>query len=153
VQGHRKPAPVAPVSATTARLLDEFHDQPFGGWAGERLPAEPLTPAPAPPQPVVIEPPPWAGREGDLASIEPSPTPRVDALAELRADELDELPAPPGPPMVYEPLHRPVFPPPDWRAEEAERQRVRAAEIQDELEPARSPYPARRDAEKGGREP
>jgi hypothetical protein len=79
-----------------------------------------------PPQPHVIEPPPWADTEGDvsLAPIAaPDPGPPLDALSALKADEPYE--PPPfslDPPVVIEPLQRPVFPEPDWRAEEAERQ-------------------------------
>ncbi len=62
----------------------------------------------------------------------------------MRAEDGEtSWPQPPGPPVVLEPLIRPLPPPPDWRAEEAERARQRAAEAQERLEPARDPYRAR----------
>jgi hypothetical protein len=41
--------------------------------------------------------------------------------AENGVEVLDDAPAPPGPPEQVAPLIRPSLPPPDWRAEEAER--------------------------------
>jgi hypothetical protein len=79
---------------------------------------------------------------------------RPDALAVMRAEDGEtSWPEPPGPPVVLEPLIRPLPPPPDWRAEEAELARQRAAEVQERLEPARDPYRARPAREKPARYP
>lgn len=127
---------------------------PFGGWGGERLPVGQA--APAPPQPLVIERPPWAGEMGAGAFAErPAPVAaRLDAVAVMRAQDGEtSSPEPPGSQVVLEPLIRPLPPPPDWRAEEAERERQRAAEVQQRLEPTRDPYLARPAWEKPARWP
>jgi hypothetical protein len=105
----------------------------------------------------MIEPPPWGGEETGpivpLASPASAPE-QPTALEVMRAEDGDvEWAPPPGPPMEYEPTVRFTPPPPDWRAEEAERDRVRAAETQDKLEPNRDPYPARPAREKPARWP
>ena len=95
----------------------------------------------------------------DWAKIEPS-----EALAELmRQDREREPDAPIGgwrgqwavqreePPRV--PPQPFVIPPPDWRAEEAGRDRLRAAEAQTHLETERNRYPARPAVEKPPRWP
>jgi hypothetical protein len=133
----------------------EFADLPFGGHAREWLSGGQAAPAPPPPQPLVIEPPPWAAEDtGPLVPLASPATERPDALAVMRAEDGEtSWPEPPGRPVVMEPLIRPLPPPPDWRAEEAERVRQRAAEVQERLEPARDPYPARPAREKPARWP
>lgn len=133
----------------------EFADLPFGGHAREWLSGGQAAPAPPPPQPLVIEPPPWAAEDtGPLVPLASPATERPDALAVMRAEDGEtSWPEPPGRPVVMEPLIRPLPPPPDWRAEEAERVRQRAAEVQESLEPARDPYPARPAREKPARWP
>jgi hypothetical protein len=154
-----KPATAARVPATTAMLTAEtFADLPFGGYAGEWVSGGQAPPAPPPPQPLVIEPPEWAGQEADptLAATLPSTgTERLDALAELRIAEGDnEIAFDPTLPIEeYPELVRFVPPEPDWQAEEAERDRQRAAAAQEALEPTRNPYPAKPGAERGPREP
>jgi hypothetical protein len=95
----------------------------------------------------------------DSAKIEPS-----DALAQLmRQDREREPDAPIGgwrgewavqqdepPPVPPRPF---VIPSPDWQAEQVERDRLKAAEAQEKLEPAADPYPARRAVEKPPRWP
>jgi len=138
----------------------EFAELPFGGHAGEWLSGAQPAPAPAPPQPLVIEPPPWAGGEaGPFVSLDSVSRPgdtAPTALEVMRAedgDDADRWPDPTAPVEVIAPLVRFVPEPPDWRAEEAERERQRAAEMQDALEPARSPYPVPPGAEKTPRWP
>ena len=64
-EGQRAEAPRVP--AVIAMLAAaKFGDLPLGGFAGEMLPAR-TEPAPAPPQPLVIPPPPWQGTEGDIS--------------------------------------------------------------------------------------
>ncbi len=95
----------------------------------------------------------------DWSRVEPS-----EALAELmRQDREREPDAPIGgwrgewavqrdePPPV--PPQQFVIPPPDWDAEQAGRDRVRAAEAQAHLEAEPNPYPARREVEKPPRWP
>jgi hypothetical protein len=132
-----------------------FAEMPFGCWGGERLPVVKPEAAPPPAQPLVIEPPPWAGQESDPTLAAPVVERRLDALTELRSRDVDDdrWPDPTAPVEWYEPLARPLPPPPDWRAEEAERQRQKAAEAQHALEPTRSSYPAPRGAERAPREP
>jgi hypothetical protein len=119
----------------------EFAELPFGGHAGEWLSGGRATPAPPLPQPLVIEPPPWAGQEADPLVRAPVSEQRPDALSVMRAwdDDADRWPDPTVSVEVVAPLVRPLPPPPDWRAEEAERQRQRAAEAQAALEPAAAP--------------
>lgn len=57
-----KPAAPARVPAGLAVMADEIESLPFG-VVGERLPIVKAEPAPPPPQPLVIEPPPWAAEE------------------------------------------------------------------------------------------
>src|SRR5262245_48481665 len=147
----RTPAPIRipPGAAVTAA---EFADLPFGGHAGEWLSGGQAAIAPTPPQPLVIEPPPWAGMEADptlaVASVEAGFTPT--ALEAMRAEDGDDdrWPDPTAPVEVIPPMARFTPPPPDWRAEEAERECLRAAEAQESLEPLRSPYPVPRGAER-----
>ena len=105
---------------------------------------------PSPPPPIVGEPPPWAAEESGPPVPLASPATgdeRPDALAVIKAEDGEtSSPEPPGPPVVLEPLIRPLPPPPDWREIEAERERQRAAETQERLEPPRDPYPARPNA-------
>ena len=91
----------------------------------------------------MIEPPPWAGQESDPTLAAPVVEQRLDALTELRSRDVDDdrWPDPTAPVERYEPLARPLPPPPDWRAEEAERQRHKAAEAQQALEPTRRLLP------------
>src|SRR6185436_14667252 len=94
---------------------------PWGGHAGEWLQGGQAAPAPPPPTPLVIEPPPWATEEtGPLVRL-PSPpsAPQPTALEVMRAEDGDVEWAPP----------------PDWREEERERDRLRSAEAQQTLEP------------------
>ena len=155
--GRPKPKPLVPVPPGAAVMAAEFADLPFGGHAGEWLSGGQAATAPPPPQPLVIEPPPWAAEEtGPLVPLASPATgeERPDALAMMRAEDAEtSWPEPAGPPVVGEPLIRPMPPPPDWRAEEAERERHRAAEVQERLEPARDPYPARLAREKPARWP
>ena len=114
-------------------------------------------PAPPPPQPLVIEPPPWVSEEtGPLLPLaSAASTPAPTALEVMRAEDGDtEWPDDPTlPHQRYEPLIRPLPPAPDWRQEEIERDRVRAAEAQERLEPSRETYPARPAREKPARWP
>jgi hypothetical protein len=130
----------------------EFADLPFGGHAGEWLSGGQAAPAP-PPQPLVIEPPPWAGAETrpivPLAAVSASAA-QPTALEVMRAEDGDSEWAPP---LVLDPLMPVAIPPCDWRLEEAERERIRAAETQERLEPSRNPYPATRGAQKRPRWP
>jgi hypothetical protein len=134
---------------------ESFAEMPFGGWGGERLPVVRPEAAPLPPQPLVIEPPPWAGIEADPTVAAPVPQLLPDALAVMKAadDDSDRWPDPTAPVEVVAPLVRFVPPAADWREEEAERQRQRTAEAQDRLESSRDPYPARPAAQKGPRWP
>jgi hypothetical protein len=153
--GRPKPTPPARVPPGAAVTAREFAELPWGGHAGEFLGGH-AAPAPPPPTPLQIEPPPWAGEEtGPLVPLtSPAAAPQPTALEVMRAEDGSVEWAPlPGPPMECEPLVRPLPPPPDWRAEEAERDRVRAAEAQEKLEPARDPYPARPAREKPARWP
>ena len=152
--GQPKPTPPSRIPPGAAVTAAEFHSMPFGGHAGEWLSGGQAAPAP-PPQPLVIEPPPWAGQEGDPTLVAPVVEQRLDALTDLRSRDVDDdrWPDPTAPVEVIAPLVRPLPPPPDWRAEEAERQREKTAEAQESLEPARSPYPVPRGTEKGAREP
>ena len=95
--GRPKPKPPARVPPGAAVTAAEFADLPFGGHAGEWLSGGQTTPAP-PPQPLQIEPPPWAGEGADAVSAiaHTVPTERPDALATLKA-EAEEWPEPPGP--------------------------------------------------------
>jgi hypothetical protein len=145
--GRPKPKPPARVPPGAAVTAAEFAELPFGGHAGEWLSGGQAAPAPMPPQPLVIEPPPWATDE--TGPVVPLAAPasvsgaQPTALEAMRAEDGETSWPEPGPPVVLEPLIRPLPPPPDWRAEEAERERLRAAEAQEKLEPARDPYPAR----------
>jgi hypothetical protein len=134
----------------------EFADLPFGGHAGEWLSGQ-AAPAPPPPQPLVIEPPPWAAEEtGPLVPLTSPATgeERLDALAVMRAEDGEtSWPEPAGPPEVLPPPLPVAIPPPDWRAEQEERDRVAAREAQERLEATRDPYPARPSSEKAPRWP
>jgi hypothetical protein len=138
---------------------ETFEAMPFGGWGGERLPTARPEAAAVPPQPLVIEPPPWAGMEADPTLVLAPPATaggdHLDALAAMKLADAsaDAWPDLAGPPEQYEPLVGPLPPPPDWRAEEAERDRVRAAEAQEKLEPSRERYSVRRAAKKPPRWP
>ena len=102
---------------------DGFRDKPFGS-SGEMLPTPSPTERPPPPTPLRIDPPPWQEQleagTFDLSALDPpSPAPLVPpALGDF------DPPPPQGPPVVLEPLARPTFPEPDWRAEERERQQL-----------------------------
>jgi hypothetical protein len=135
----------------------EFADLPFGGHAGEWLSGGQTAPAP-PPQPLVIEPPPWAGEETGpivpLAAPASASAAQPTALEVMRADDGDgEWAPPPGLPLVLEPLLPVAIPPVDWRAEQEERARVAARDAQDALEGEDLPDPAPRGAQKRPRWP
>jgi hypothetical protein len=131
----------------------ERDDRPMGGFAGERFPLAKPEPRPPAPEPLRIEPPPWAGQEGDVVlapDVAPDPGPPLDALSALKAEEpFEPPPLDLEPPVHYEPLTPVPIPPPTWREDE---ERRKAAEAQDLYEPMPSAYPARRGAEEG-REP
>src|SRR5262245_15008510 len=139
-----RPAQATGTSGALDLMAAERSDMPRGGYAGATLPAS--APRPTPPAPLVIEPPDWtaeARRRAERDAAEPEPGPQftpVESMLAAAAErgELEELPAP-APPVVYEPLRRFVPPEPDWRAEEAERDRPRRAEREEpEHEPAAS---------------
>jgi hypothetical protein len=76
--------------------------------------------------------------------------PPNDAYFDMMAKEIEagvdpriDPPPPPGPPEQSEPLIRYQPPPPDWRKEELELARRKAAENAPDLEPEQSPYPAK----------
>jgi len=119
------------------------------------LPAARPEPAPPAPEPLVIEPPPWAQGDVALAPLAtPDPGPPLDALSALKVDEpFEPPPLDLEPPEVYAPLVPVAIPAPNWRAEQAERDRVRAAEAQEKLEPTRSIYPAKPAPQKATRWP
>ena len=153
--GKRAEAPRVP--ASIAMLAEQHEDRPMGGFAGEWLtPAKP-EPAPPPPTPLQIPPPPWHGQEGDVTLVPdaaPDPGPPLDALSALKAAEAYEPPPLSlEPPIQYEPLHRFVPPAADWRAEQEERDRQTAREVQDRLEVTPERYPARPAAQKAPRWP
>lgn len=103
---------------------ENFNALPFGGHAGELLPAAAaVTERAPPPQPLQIEPPPWAGQMGDVAIVQPElPAPTALAVMKLQGGDIEEPPPPPlRAPLVMPPLVRPQLPEPDWRAEEQER--------------------------------
>src|SRR5262245_33939202 len=115
------PARVPPGAAVTAA---EFAELPFGGHAGEWLSGERPASAPAPPQPLVIEPPPWAGGDAGpfvpLGSVPAAGDTTPTALEVMRAedgDDADRWPDPTAPVEVVAPMVRFVPPPADWRAE------------------------------------
>jgi hypothetical protein len=131
-----RPAPepkrVAPVPPVIAMRIaeEEFNNLPWGGFQGEMLPDAPAAPPPAPPAQWRPPPPEWQAQleagDLDLASLEPpAPSKPMDALAEMKSVDItdDDWPAPPGPPMVLQPLTRPRVPEVDWRAEAEERAR------------------------------
>jgi hypothetical protein len=126
----KKPPPEpTPVPAAIAMLAAERADMPFGA-VGEFLSRRDEPAPPPPPAPFVIEP--WTTEErvAAMAAPEPEPRPLDDALAELKRNAGDDdWPEPPGPPIPPSlPLERFVPPPPDWRAEEREREKVEASE-------------------------
>ena len=94
---------------------EEFTDLPFGDWAGERAAAGPAELV-SPPVPLVIEPPPWAGQEGDPLLARSAVEELPDVLVTLKAADADaeSWPDPTVPPERYEPLVR--FTPPPARA-------------------------------------
>ena len=96
-------------------------------------------------------------REGETETAESDPAPPVNPVVAMLAEahargEIGD-PVFPGPPVEYEPLLPVAIPPADWREIEAERQRQKAAQVQDALEPTRSPYPVPRGAETAPRLP
>jgi hypothetical protein len=119
---------------------DELDDQPLGGWRGEFTTAPPQPPR-VPPTPLVIEPPDWEAELAERPDTPADAAPVVPAYSTLVDYDPPELP---GPPVVMQPLARFVPPEPDWRAEEVERERQRAAEIQNEIERPQQRYPAKR---------
>lgn len=121
---------------------ENFEDTPLGGYAGESLPDAPAPPAQAAPEPLQIEPPPWAGQDGklDLGPLPGPPAEKIDALSAMKLaggdyEEPDGL-VMAAPPL--EPLRRPEFPAPDWRAEEADRARREREAFPVEHEPPKS---------------
>jgi hypothetical protein len=140
----RKPRPPSRPSALPAGMVDEWADRPLGG-GGQLLPV-PAAPAPPAPPELVIPPPPWAGREAELALAEPeqpAPDDDLSALDRLKLESGDgfDPPRAAGPVEVVEPLTRPQFPPPDWRLEEKERARAARDEhaLAEELPGSRPP--------------
>jgi hypothetical protein len=123
VPRRRSPAPPARPTAALELIAagEDFANRPFGAGRGEMLPSP--APAPAPPPGLQIEPPPWADELAAGAPAQPPDPPpaRMSALDEMRLADREEPPPPPIPMQPLAPLQRPTFPPPDWRAEEAER--------------------------------
>lgn len=108
-------------------MVAEFQDRPYGSH-GEMLPPS-RAKQPPPPQPLKIDPPPWADDLAfgnvDLAALAPdAPAPRVHPAVDALAGQFD--PPPPealqGRPVQLEPLQPIKLPPPDWWAEERERE-------------------------------
>ena len=83
--GRPKPKPPVRVPPGAAVTAAEFADLPFGGHAGEWLSGGQTAPAP-PPQPLVIEPPPWAGEE--TGPIVPLAAPASASAAQPTAPEV-----------------------------------------------------------------
>src|SRR5689334_21334280 len=137
----QKPAPAAPrLPAAVAMMAAEVEARPFG-VAGEWLSGGQAAPAPPPPQPFTPPPPDWNAelrerREREASIVDAAPGPQVTAVERMLGDDGREPGPPPGPALTYEPMLRFVPPAPDWRAEEEERQRQRAGEAQQHLEPA-----------------
>jgi hypothetical protein len=128
-------------------IEDGATDRDFG-VVGEMLtaPRDP-TPAPPPPEPLVIEH--WSEEERAAAmrdSAEPEQAPQVSAVAAMLAAEPDNEPPAPNldPPVVDPPLIPPAIPPPDWRSEERERAaREHTEQALAEEQPSRYPPPRR----------
>jgi hypothetical protein len=131
-----KPQPLP--SALTAMRRDEFDQKPLGGYAGEQIVPR-VDPPPQVAQPFVIEPPNWEQEARERAErgeddVEPEPSrPPGSAVAEMMAaarerGELEE-PRPLGPPVQPAgPFLRPRLPEPDWRQEQASREKQAAAD-------------------------
>ena len=142
-EGQRAEAPRVPAGIAMLAAA-KFGDLPLGGFAGEMLPAARTEPAPAPPQPLVIPPPPWQGTEGDISlapDAAPDPGPPLDALSALKPrSRSSRRRSTWSRPCGTSRSSRSRSPPPTWREDE---DRLRAAEAQEKLEASRDPYPAR----------
>jgi hypothetical protein len=123
----------------------ELDDLPYG-VRGEMAAQRPAEPPPAPPQPLVIEPPPWAGRESEPPEPMPMPDREPSHAAMFGGFAAYDPPEPAlGPPLHLPPLTRLTFPAPDWEAEEQERARqAAAAKRKAELEREHERYPAKK---------
>jgi hypothetical protein len=112
-----KPKPKQRPNGALDLMAAEFHDKPFGSSGETIIPRKSETPPAPPPRGLVIEPPPWAGQV--LPPLADTPSVQPNALEEIkRANGDDEWPAPPGPPMVTQPLIPLAIPEADWREEE-----------------------------------
>lgn len=114
-------------------------------------PARRLNEPGPPPQPLVIEPPPWAGQPPvDLPTVDEADPPgalHARALDELKAADDRWDPPPPGPPLQLAPLER--FTPPPWPEEERRAEQLARERAQlgiDEEQPQRHPPPRREPA-------
>jgi hypothetical protein len=137
-----KPVPLS-VQALAEIKRAELDDLPYG-VRGELAAPRPAEPPRLAPEPLRIEPPPWAGKEAEPG--EPVDPPEPLPHAAMFSGYFD--PPPPsslGPHERVEPLTRPMFPAPDWRAEEQERaRRAAAAKREAELEPEHERCPAKK---------
>jgi hypothetical protein len=131
-------APPPRVPAGIALMASSFEDRPFGSYGVKSVPRND-PPLPPPAQPFVIPPPDWEAEERERAEAGEGPgkvppsnsASAVESMMASAAErgELEE-PRAPGPPETSEPLHRPVIPEPDWRAEEKARaNRMRYAKL------------------------
>lgn len=132
----RRPPPAWLPAPLPEELVAEFRDRPFATSYGETVGHVQPTVEPLPSGRPVIPPPDWEQEAAERVAMETSlsiATPGTEVSAGqgsaveqmmTNARELGELDEPPplGPPVIYPPLRRPVFPAPDWRAEDSARE-------------------------------
>lgn len=126
----REPQTSAPVPAAVAMLGRQWADEQEFGTHGAWIQQRDEPPPPAPGRPgLLIEPADWAAEERERAErgeqpVEPEPSvpPAITGV----------IPYNPEPFGVasrdFVPLTQPVFDPPDWRADEREREKQAAAD-------------------------
>jgi hypothetical protein len=125
------------IAALSEMRRDEGDELPFLA-KGELATPKRDEPTPVP-EPLRIEPPDWEAEAAERGDHE-DPAAMFSGYAEY-----DPPPPALGPVERVEPLARPTFPAPDWRAEEQERARQAAADKRmAELEPEPQRYPAKR---------